>query len=78
MDFHFIQLLAPYFRPHAYLDPGSGSFIIQLLIGVLAGLGILLKVYWKKVTGFFSRTKAKDADTSPIDADRKEDSDAQQ
>ena len=37
----------------AYIDPGTGSFIIQLLIaGFLGGL-YALKVFWKQVVGFF-------------------------
>ena len=34
---------------YAYLDPGSGSVIIQMLIGALAGVGITLKIYWHKI-----------------------------
>lgn len=33
---------------YAYLDPGSGSIIIQLLVGTLVGAGIVLKLYWEK------------------------------
>ena len=33
---------------YAYLDPGSGSIVIQILIGALAGVGITLKIYWHK------------------------------
>ena len=32
-----------------YLDPGSGSFIIQVLIGAfMAGL-LMVKIYWRKM-----------------------------
>jgi len=34
---------------HAYIDPGSGSIVIQALIGALVGVGITLKVYWAKI-----------------------------
>lgn len=33
----------------AYLDPGTGSYIFQLLLAGLLGALFLLKVYWKKV-----------------------------
>ena len=33
---------------YAYIDPGSGSIIIQAIIGALVGVGITLKVYWYK------------------------------
>ena len=34
---------------YAYLDPGSGSIVIQLIIGALVGVGITLKIYWVKI-----------------------------
>lgn len=34
---------------YAYIDPGSGSVIIQGLIGALVGVGIAIKVYWAKI-----------------------------
>jgi len=34
---------------YAYLDPGTGSLVIQLIIGALAGVGITIKVYWVKI-----------------------------
>ena len=38
---------------YAYIDPGTGSFIIQVLIGVLAGALVALKIFCVKVRGFF-------------------------
>jgi hypothetical protein len=39
----------------AYLDPGSGSYLLQLLIaGALGGL-LLLRLYWSKVKSFVRR-----------------------
>lgn len=34
---------------YAYIDPGSGSVIIQGLIGALVGVGITIKVYWARI-----------------------------
>ena len=34
---------------YAYLDPGTGSVILQALIGVIAGVLIALKIYWYKL-----------------------------
>ena len=33
----------------AYIDPGSGSMIVQMLIGTLVGAGIAVKLYWLKI-----------------------------
>ncbi len=40
---------------HAYLDPGSASMIVQMIIGAVAGVVIAVKVYWHKIKGFFDR-----------------------
>lgn len=34
---------------YAYLDPGTGSIVIQAIIGVLVGIGISVKIYWYKI-----------------------------
>jgi hypothetical protein len=44
----------------AYLDPGSGSMLLQLLLAVLLGLGVLLRVYWEKIKVLFGGKKADD------------------
>jgi len=52
------ELLAPYLRPSLYLDPGSGSFLIQLLLAALLGGAFAIKIYWKKIKGLFTGKKA--------------------
>jgi len=42
-----------------YLDPGSGSFLIQLLIAGIAGLVIAIGASWSKIKRWFNRNKAK-------------------
>ena len=48
-------VLAP--NAHAYLDPGSGSMMVQLLLAGVAGIGVALKVYWRRVRAFFGKSK---------------------
>ena len=36
-----------------YLDPGSGSFIIQLAIGLIAGLLVLLRAQWGRIMAWW-------------------------
>ena len=41
-----------------YLDPGSGSLLVQLLAaGLLGGIGILLKTFWGRIKAFFKGEK---------------------
>ncbi len=37
----------------AYLDPGTGSMILQVLLGGLAGLALAGKLYWHKLLSVF-------------------------
>jgi hypothetical protein len=41
-----------------YLDPGSGSLLIQLVAaGLIGGIGILAKVFWGRIKAFFKGEK---------------------
>jgi hypothetical protein len=42
-------------QAHAYLDPGAGSMILQLILGGVGGLVVLAKLYLRKVTHLFGR-----------------------
>ena len=42
-----------HFRPLAYLDPGSGSFLLQLALAALLGLGVAVRASWGKIKGWF-------------------------
>ena len=54
----------------AYLDAGSGSMIIQLLIGGFAAAGVAMKMYWKRIKGIFGRgdDEASSVTTAAADA----------
>jgi hypothetical protein len=39
-------------RQLAYLDPGSGSFLIQAVIASIAGAAVTLRLYWGKIKSF--------------------------
>jgi hypothetical protein len=61
--FSFYALLSmPLLSGKAYLDPGSGSVLIQLLIAGLLGAGFILKASWSKIKAFFNRTEANKED----------------
>lgn len=51
--FVFLGLLAMPRDAHAYLDPASGSMILQLLLGGVAGAAVILRLFWGRILGFF-------------------------
>jgi hypothetical protein len=55
----------------AYLDPGTGSIILQAVIGAVAGALIVIKLYWYKLTSFLRGLKSNGA--SAPGNDRKDD-----
>jgi hypothetical protein len=50
-----------------YLDPGSGSFLIQLLIAGIAGAGIAIAASWSKIKRLFRKNKKVEADNDEDD-----------
>ena len=50
-------------QAYAYLDPGTGSMILQGIIGGLAAVAVVAKIYWHRLLGFFGLKK----DSSPDD-----------
>ena len=53
--------------PWLYLDPGSGSFIIQLLVATALGAGVAIRMYWAKIKGVLTgkQPQSKDAIDDP-------------
>lgn len=49
----------------AYLDPGTGSMVLQGIIAGIAVIGFTIKSYWYKIRGFFG----KGAPTSLLEED---------
>jgi hypothetical protein len=58
-------VLSPLHFAHAYLDPGTGSYIIQVMIGIIFGASYMVKVFWRRIVDFFTgfrteKSKVKD------------------
>lgn len=51
----------------AYIDPGTGSMILQGIIGGVAGGLFILRTYWAKIVAIFSGSRG-EATNSTIDA----------
>lgn len=41
-------------RLFAYLDPGSGSMLLQVLLGGIAGIAVSIKMFGKRITRIFT------------------------
>lgn len=50
-------LLATTTPAHAYLDPGTGSMLLQLLLGGVGGALVVGKLYWARLKEVFTRRK---------------------
>ena len=40
-----------------YVDPGSGSYLIQIIIATVLGIGFYIKAFWHQLKAFFTRKK---------------------
>lgn len=58
-----------FLKPLMYLDPGSGSFIIQMLLAGLLGIAVAVRIYWKKIVKFFRKDKGGDLQEELDDLD---------
>ena len=54
----------------AYLDPGSGSMILQVLAGGLAAIAVTAKLYWGRLLKFLRIRKddEEESRTQPADS----------
>ena len=41
----------------AYIDPGSGSAIMTVIIGFFVAIGVTIKTFWYKIRGMFGFNK---------------------
>ena len=60
-----LLVLAAETRVDAYLDPGSGSMLVQLLLGGVAGAAVIMKLGWERFKDIFRSSSAKERDTKP-------------
>ena len=48
-----------------YLDAGTGSMLVQMVVAGVAGAAVFAKIYWAKVTGPFRRNRSPVAESEP-------------
>ena len=54
----------------AYLDPGSGSMIMQILVGGVAAAAVALKLYWYRLLRLLRIRKDDEPELRPIESDQ--------
>ncbi len=47
-------------QAYAYLDPGTGSYMLQMLVATLLGALYALKIYWSRLKAFIRNFYSKD------------------
>jgi hypothetical protein len=50
-----IFLIAQPQNVYAYLDPGSGSLVFQVILASLLGVLFSIKTFWKRIISFFRK-----------------------
>ena len=50
-----------------YLDPGSGSYLLQVIIAAILGGLMFFKNFWIKIKSFFIKPKEKDTEPEEHD-----------
>ena len=53
-------------QAHAYLDPGTGSYFIQIALAALVGALFAVRLFWGRIRAYFSGSPPKEED---IDSD---------
>jgi hypothetical protein len=56
-----VFLLVPIAGAHAYVDPGTGSMIVQAVIAAIVGGGAIIGAFWARLF----RRRRKDNDDQP-------------
>jgi len=61
-----ISLLLIFTDAEAYLDPGTGSMLLQVILGGIAAVGVAIKLYWHKLRAAFGMAKKADPEDESV------------
>lgn len=51
---------------HAYIDPGTGSYVLQIVIAGIAAGAFAIKMFWRRIRALFSSNRIQeDTDQEP-------------
>jgi len=49
-------------RLYGYLDAGTGSYMVQIIIAFAAGGAFAIKIFWRRIYAFIKRKTSKNKD----------------
>ena len=55
--FSLLIVFLPQRFAYAYLDPGTGSLIVQIIVAGALGIAVSIKLFWGNIVGFFKQVK---------------------
>ena len=62
----FIYFFFTSSEAYAYLDPGTGSIIIQAILGAIAAFFTSIAIYWEKGKNFFKKFTKKNKENKNL------------
>lgn len=63
LGYLLILLFVP-FTTQAYLDPGAGSYVVQVLVAGLLAIGVTVRVYWRSISRFARRLLGREPEST--------------
>ena len=54
----FFEQISNASQPLLYLDPGSGSLLVQIFLGAFFAVGVAAKLFWSRISGLFGGNKS--------------------
>jgi len=57
-----VLLLLMFTDAVAYLDPGTGSMLLQVILGGIAAVGVAIKLYWHKLRAAFGMARKEETE----------------
>ena len=58
-----VALMTLSVNAEAYLDPGTGSMMLQVILGGIAAIGVAIKLYWHKLRVFLGAGKKEESES---------------
>jgi len=56
---------------YAYIDPGTGSMILQAVLAAIVGSAVAIKIFWRKIKSLCLRLVGKGNPRNPTQTDAK-------